>query len=73
MIDRSFSYYAPINLLWNSLPKYFHQPAAHSTTDTNNLPILALTASQFHSKTVDQEFFTFGEVDLHDTRLQGLV
>ena len=46
--DRSFSYYAPI--LWNSLPKEFRQPAAHSFDATCFHPVLALSSSEFHSK-----------------------
>ncbi len=50
--DRSFTHHAP--LLWNSLPTELRQPVIHSLhttqSDSTITPLLALSASQFHSK-----------------------
>ena len=49
--DRSFTHHAPV--LWNSLPKELRRPCFHSphTNQSDSAtPLLALSASRFHSK-----------------------
>ena len=49
LTNRSFTHYAPA--LWNTLPLEMRQPTSSThPPNTSNMPILALSSSQFHNR-----------------------
>src|SRR5664279_4763538 len=49
LTNTSFTHYAPA--LWNTLPLEMRQPTSSThPPNTSNMPILALSSSQFHNR-----------------------